>query len=115
MAKGIRIGGTLADFMGGTSFAQDHSSHDAAAWAACDECGVEYTHHDYLQKVAVYNAAANGTSFVATKFQLNELIYVADMCQDTLSNTGEFSDAGRAAAVRRSISSWEKLVKDLTA
>jgi hypothetical protein len=111
MTKGIRIGASLADFMEGTNFAQCHSLHDATQWAACDECGVEYTHHDYLQKVAVYDAAANGTKLVATKFQIHELIYVADLAQDTLDSTGEFSDKGRAAAIRRSIASWEKLLQ----
>lgn len=114
MAKGIRIGGTLADFMEGTDFSQSHYSHEEADRIACYDCQ-ELTAEQYAELRAIYQAASNGTSLVATAFQLAELVHVADMCQDTLANTGDFRDAGRAAAVRRSMNSWEKLLKDLTA
>ena len=38
MVKGIRIGASLADFMGGTNFIQSHGDHDAADQLACLEC-----------------------------------------------------------------------------
>jgi hypothetical protein len=105
MVKGIRIGASLADFMGGTNFIQSHGDHDAADQLACLECNA-LTAEQYADKVAIWRHAFRGERFVATGFQLQELLYVADMAQDTLSNTGDFADAGRAAGIRRSMDAW---------
>ena len=113
MNRGILIGATLADFMEGTNFSQSHFSHSEVDRINCYDCQ-ELTPEQYQETRAIYIAASKQTRFVPTDYQLAELMHVADMCQDTLANTGDFKDAGRAATVRRSMDSWAKMYATAT-